>query len=58
MQYEVISLPTKIEYIREELKSKGDEGWELVCVVHQPEAYTGNGLSKYVAYFKKSQVSN
>ena len=60
MQYRVESLKVRIEDIRKQLDEIGGDGWELVCVVHQPQAYKGSpAFSEYVAYFTKpfSRVS-
>jgi hypothetical protein len=54
MQYKVESLKVGIVEIREQLKDIGKDGWELVCIVHQPKAYKAHDdISEYIAYFKK-----
>lgn len=57
MEYEVISLPEHLASIKKKLNELGDKGYELISIVHQPDA--SKGLSKpdfssYIAYFKKT----
>lgn len=55
VQYNVIPLKKDLASIMEQLKEQGNQGWELVTVIHQPEAYKLAGLSSYLAYFKKPE---
>jgi len=53
MQYRVESLKISLESIREQLKEIGKDGWELITIVHQPNAYKSESSSGYLAYFKR-----
>ena len=53
MEYTVIALKESLVRIREQLNEEGKKGWELVSIVHQPNAYKNPDFSGHLAYFKK-----
>lgn len=59
MKYEVIALKKGLVAIREQLKKEGDDGWELISIVHQPDDLIDvsdsfkSEYSGHIAYFKK-----
>ncbi len=56
MKYDVMVLKISLVSIREQFEKAGKEGWELISIVHQPDATKGinkSVFSSYLAYFKK-----
>lgn len=57
MKYDVISLKKSLVAIGAQLTDKGNAGWELITVVHQPDATSHldkDEYSDHIAYFKKA----
>ena len=57
MEYHVKALKKDLVAIREQLEALGKEGWELISIVHQPDATKDldkSVFSGHIAYLKKT----
>jgi hypothetical protein len=53
--YRIISLPDTWDKANKTLTNLGEEGWELVTIIHHSNAkefWEDGGLSNYIAFFK------